>query len=58
MAVHIDVDLCENTGCCSAVCPEDVLAVEDGRTQIVDQQKCTSCWICVDNCIAGAIDVD
>jgi len=58
MAVTIDFDLCESTGCCSMVCPEDVLTHENGRTEIVDQKSCTSCWICVDNCIAGAIDVD
>jgi NAD-dependent dihydropyrimidine dehydrogenase PreA subunit len=58
MAVTIDFDLCESTGCCAMVCPEDVIEHENGRSQIVDQQKCTSCWICVDNCIAGAIEVD
>ncbi len=58
MAVSIDHDLCENTGCCEAVCPEDVLEHENGRTTIIDQQKCTSCWVCVDNCVAGAITVD
>ena len=58
MAVSIDPDLCESTGCCAMVCPEDVLAHENGRTEIIDQAQCTSCWICVDNCIAGAIDVD
>jgi NAD-dependent dihydropyrimidine dehydrogenase PreA subunit len=58
MSVIIDRDLCENTGCCAMVCPEDVLEHENGRTQIVDQVKCTECWICVDNCVAGAITVD
>ena len=58
MAVSIDYDLCENTGCCEMVCPEDVLEQESGRVSIVDQQKCTACWLCVDNCVAGAITVD
>jgi NAD-dependent dihydropyrimidine dehydrogenase PreA subunit len=58
MSVIIDQDLCENTGCCAMVCPEDVLEHENGRTMIVDQAKCTECWICVDNCVAGAVTVD
>lgn len=58
MSITIDVDLCENTGCCETVCPEDVLEHENGRTQIVSPQKCTSCWICVDQCVSGAIEID
>jgi len=58
MSVRIDYDLCESTGCCEVVCPEDVLKNEQGRTSIVDASACTSCWICVDNCISGAIEVD
>lgn len=58
MSVTIDVDLCENTGCCEMVCPEDVLAHENGRTEIVNPQKCTACWVCVDQCAAGAIEID
>ncbi len=58
MAVTIDQDLCEATGCCASVCPEDVLAHENGTTSVVDAARCTECWICVDNCIAGAITVD
>ena len=58
MAVIIDYDLCENTGCCEMVCPEDVLEQDSCRVRVADQQKCTACWLCVDNCIAGAITVD
>ena len=58
MSVTIDHDLCENTGCCAMVCPEDVLENENGRTDVIDQAKCTECWFCVDNCVAGAIEVD
>ena len=43
---------------CVAVCPEDVLEQENGHTTIVDAQACISCWICVDNCVSGAIEVD
>ena len=58
MGVTIDQDLCESTGCCAMVCPEDVLEHENGNTSIVNPSSCTDCWICVDNCIAGAIAID
>lgn len=58
MSVTIDRDLCENTGCCSMVCPEDVLEHENNRTSVINPQACTSCWICVDHCVSGAIEID
>jgi NAD-dependent dihydropyrimidine dehydrogenase PreA subunit len=58
MSISIDYDLCENSGACVAVCPEHVLEQENGHTVIVDSQACISCWICVDNCVSGAIEID
>ncbi len=57
MAVTIDRDLCENAGCCAMVCPEDVLEHENGRTSIIDQTKCTECWLCVENCPSSAVEM-
>ena len=56
--VRIDYDICESTGCCAMVCPEDVLAHDKGKTRIINVVACTSCWICVDNCVSGAIEID
>jgi NAD-dependent dihydropyrimidine dehydrogenase PreA subunit len=58
MAVSIDYDLCEHSGTCAAVCPEDVFEYDEGRTTVVRPEKCTLCWICVENCAAGAIEID
>ena len=55
--VRIDAHLCEDTGVCAQVCPEDVLEFRDGHTSIVDPQACTECWICVENCVSSAIDI-
>ena len=55
--VRIDYDLCEATGVCADVCPEDVLEHDDGSTKVVDQGACTECWFCVENCTSGAIEV-
>ena len=56
--VFINHDLCESTGCCAMVCPEDVFEYEKGSSQVVNAPACTNCWICVDNCVSGAIDLD
>ena len=56
--VKIDYDLCENTGVCADVCPEDVLEHKDSRTAVIDNTVCTNCWICVDHCVSGAIEIE
>ena len=56
--VVIDEDLCENSGVCEQVCPEDVFLNTNGVTRVIRAQNCTYCWICVENCIAGAITLD
>ena len=58
MAISIDYELCEATGVCEQVCPEDVFEHENGSTKIVMPNQCTECWICVEQCVAGAIEID
>jgi NAD-dependent dihydropyrimidine dehydrogenase PreA subunit len=58
MAIQINYDLCEASGVCAIVCPEDVMEYENGRISIINQPACTDCWICVENCTAGAIEID
>jgi len=55
--IKIDLDLCEATGVCAAVCPEDVLEHSNGVTRVVKPDACTECWICVENCISSAIEI-
>ena len=49
---------CEHTGVCEQLCPEDVFLNERGMTRVIREQNCTYCWICVENCIAGAITLE
>ena len=58
MAIRIDYDVCEASGVCAQVCPEDVFEHENGRTELVAPAKCTECWICVEHCSSGAIELD
>jgi ferredoxin len=55
--VRIDYDLCENSGVCVQVCPEDVIETRAGHSVIVQPAKCTECWICVENCASGAVEI-
>jgi NAD-dependent dihydropyrimidine dehydrogenase PreA subunit len=58
MAISIDYDLCESTGVCAAVCPEEVFEHRNGQTSVLQPDACTSCWICVEQCVSGAIELD
>lgn len=56
--VIIDPNVCEGTGVCEQVCPEDVFVHNDGVTRVVRSTACTYCWICVENCVSNAITLD
>ena len=58
MSVRIDPELCEASGVCEQVCPEDVFEIVDGVTRVAQPIRCTECWSCVENCAAGAIELD
>lgn len=55
--IRIDYDICEDSGVCTEVCPEDVLTLRGGHTRIDKPEACTECWICVENCVSGAIEI-
>ena len=42
MKVLIDPDLCENSGCCASVCPEDVFEVRMSMSQAGAPAPCPS----------------
>ena len=56
--VIVNQSACERTGVCEQVCPEDVFLFENQRTRVIRASNCTYCWICVENCVSGAITLD
>lgn len=56
--IRIDYDLCEATGVCAVVCPEEVIEHVNGHSSVVKAQACTECWICVENCTSGAVEIN
>ena len=54
--IRIDYDLCEDSGTCYQVCPEDVIEMR-GHATVAAAEKCTECWLCVENCASGAIEI-
>jgi len=57
VAIRIDYDLCDNTGACAMVCPEDVIDLRNGHSTVVKAEACTECWLCVENCATGAVEI-
>ena len=61
----IVTDWCKGCGFCIEFCTKEVLAAAPGFNQkgyhppvVVKAEACTSCWICVDNCVSGAVEID
>ncbi len=55
-AMAIDLEACTGCGSCVRVCPDDTLAVRDGKARVVGPD-CLGCDHCAAVCPAGAIVV-
>ena len=52
----VDDDLCYGCGACIALCPIDVLTL-DNRLAIVDEENCTHCEHCIPSCPVFALSI-
>ena len=52
----IDYDKCYGCGACIALCPVNVLDLEN-RLAIVDEKNCTHCELCIPSCPVFALDI-
>jgi len=57
--VNIDESTCKQCGQCAAICPADVLAVEDGHVRVRDDSPlgCIACGHCMMVCPEGSATV-
>jgi len=56
--IKLDLEVCDASGVCEQVCPEDVFVHKDGFTHIANGAACTECWICVENCASQALSIN
>ncbi len=56
--VTIDSDRCTNCGACADACPMDVLRPGDETPTIAYAVDCMTCFLCEQECPAGAIVMD
>ena len=60
MAIHhLDQDICTGCGICIAVCPQDVLRMDEAskKATITYPLDCVACWGCEFLCPVGCIEV-
>lgn len=48
---------CTGCGRCMEVCPHQVFALKDGRSEIIDKDSCMECGACAQNCPVQALEV-
>ncbi len=56
MAVIINNELCVGCGCCSDVCSQGALELDDKA--VVNEEYCVECGDCIDMCPALAISIE
>jgi len=52
----VDDDKCFGCGACIALCPINVLDLEN-RIAVVDEDNCTHCELCIPSCPVFALDI-
>jgi len=57
VSIRIDYDLCDDSEACVLVCPEEVIERVGGHSRVVSPEACTECWMCVESCSSGAIEI-
>ena len=57
VTLRLERDKCVGCGLCLEVCPQGVLALEDGKAVLLDRDACMECGACANNCPSGALSV-
>ena len=54
MSLHIDEGLCLGCSLCLVACADE--AIEVNEFAIINQEKCSECFDCLENCPAEAVN--
>ncbi|MBI5572146.1 MAG: 4Fe-4S binding protein [Desulfomonile tiedjei] len=57
VTLRLDAEKCTGCGMCLQVCPQAVLARENGKVRIDSRDSCMECGACARNCPTEAIEV-
>jgi len=55
--LKLQQERCNGCGMCVNVCPHAVLALSNGKAQILDADRCMECGACAKNCPFSALEV-
>lgn len=57
---NIDEESCSRCGACAAICPAQVLRMEDGRVRVADDSPfgCITCGHCMMVCESGSVHIE
>jgi ferredoxin len=55
MAINLDVKVCICCGCCSDVCTQGALGLEEKA--VVYESRCVECGECIELCPVGALSL-
>jgi len=58
VTLELDAEKCVGCGMCVEVCPQGVIAMDNGTARLADRDACMECGACARNCPAGAITVE
>lgn len=56
MTIHLNTEKCVSCGCCSDVCRQGALTIEEKAVLYPD--RCVGCGECIPLCPAGALSLD
>ncbi|HYE83121.1 MAG TPA: mercury methylation ferredoxin HgcB [Clostridia bacterium] len=56
--LKLEDEKCIGCGMCAAVCPHQLLFMQDGKSAVRDKDMCMECGACAKNCPTSAISVE
>ena len=57
VTLKLDAEKCTGCGMCLLVCPQTVLAMDNGHVRIENRDACMECGACARNCPSEALSV-